>query len=271
MRSTTAAALRDPSEWRRAVIPAEHGGWSFLGEPILLGLLVAPSLAGAALAAAALAAFLARQPLRLATGDRRRGRRYPRTAVAEAALGTLLAAAALAAGTGLALAQGPVWLALAPALALGTAALAFELQRRAREAAAEITAALALAGLAAAIPVADGAAAPASFGLWAVLAARAAPTVLYVRARLRLDRGEPATVGAALAAQAFALGALAALAARDLAPWLAVSAIALLGARAVYGLSPMRPRWRTAQLGVSEIVFGLITVLATAAGVRSGG
>jgi len=50
-----------------------------LGAPILLGLWVAPSVAGAWLSLAALAAFLTRQPLKLALGDRRRGKRFPRT------------------------------------------------------------------------------------------------------------------------------------------------------------------------------------------------
>jgi hypothetical protein len=44
----------------------------------------------------------------------------------------------------------------------------------------------------------------------------------------------------------------------------------LLAARAVHGLSPLRPRWRAVQLGVSEVVFGLATVLAVAVGLRLG-
>lgn len=36
--------------WKRIVLPSEHGSWGFLAEPLLLGLLAAPSGAGAALA-----------------------------------------------------------------------------------------------------------------------------------------------------------------------------------------------------------------------------
>ncbi len=64
---------------RPIALPTEHGGWGLLGAPILLGLWVAPSVAGAWLSLAALAAFLTRQPLKLALGDRRRGKRFPRT------------------------------------------------------------------------------------------------------------------------------------------------------------------------------------------------
>src|SRR5438067_8458307 len=50
----TGASTRSP--WRAVVIPSEHGGWGLTLEPALLGLLVAPSIAGGALA---IAAFLA--------------------------------------------------------------------------------------------------------------------------------------------------------------------------------------------------------------------
>ncbi len=256
--------------WRRVVTPTEHGGWAFLGEPLLLGLLVAFSGAGACLALAALAAFLARQPLRLALADRRKGKRYPRTTVAESALVLLAVVAAAAALAALGLARGPVHLALVPVALLAAAALGFDLQRRAREAAAELIAALALGGMASAIALAGGIEPDIAFGLWAVLAARALPSILYVRARLRLDRGVKANPARALAAHGIALTVLPVLAARHVVPWLAVAALVLLAARSIYGLSPARPRWNTAQLGVSEIVLGLITVIATVVGLRFG-
>src|ERR1044072_6957233 len=64
-------------------LPTEHGGWGITLEPVVLGLLVAPSLAGAGLALATVGAFLARHPLKIVTGDRRRGRRFARTPYAE--------------------------------------------------------------------------------------------------------------------------------------------------------------------------------------------
>ena len=71
---------------KRVLVPAEHGSWGFLAEPLVLGLAVAFSGAGLLLALAVVAAFLARQPLKLVWTDRRKGRRYPRTAAAERAL-----------------------------------------------------------------------------------------------------------------------------------------------------------------------------------------
>src|SRR6516162_7239992 len=47
------------------VLPKEHGSWSLALEPVALGLFVAPSAGGGALAVAAMAGFLMRRPLKL--------------------------------------------------------------------------------------------------------------------------------------------------------------------------------------------------------------
>ena len=72
-----------PVSIRPLALPAEHGGWGFVLEPIALALLVAPSWSGVAVGVAVVAAFLARHPLRLAAGDWMRHRRFPRTIVGE--------------------------------------------------------------------------------------------------------------------------------------------------------------------------------------------
>lgn len=253
---------------RDVLLPAEHGAWAFLGEPILLGLLVAPSGAGALVALAAIGAFLARRPLRFVVGDRRKGRRYPRTAIAGRALALAALVAALTLAAAAALSRGSVLIAVALALPFAALALAFDLGQRPREAAAEIAATLALGASAAAIAFAAGWPAAPALALWAIVACRAAPAVLYVRARLRLDRGEPAGIAFALGGHVLAIAAIAWLSARGLAPWLAAAAMTLLLIRAALGLSPARPRWTTMQLGLSEIAFGLVTIGVTAAGLR---
>src|SRR5208283_2159794 len=52
------------SRVRSVFLPREHGSWSLALEPLALGLFVAPSMAGVALALAAAAGFFARRPLR---------------------------------------------------------------------------------------------------------------------------------------------------------------------------------------------------------------
>ena len=76
------ASPRPCATWRAVAIPDEHGGWGLTAEPALLGVLVAPSWAGAALAVAAFVAFIVRTPLKVVLVDRWRGRTLPRTRLA---------------------------------------------------------------------------------------------------------------------------------------------------------------------------------------------
>lgn len=256
--------------FRRIVVPAEHGTWGFLSEPILLGLLAAFSPAGLLLALATIAAFLARQPLKLFAGDRRRGKRYPRTVAAERAFAVLAIVSAASLAGALLLARGPVLLAVGLALPLGALAVALDLSQRARVLVAELAAPLALGAAATAIALAAGWPRPPAFGLWGLLAARIIPTIFFVRARLRLERGEHAGRAVALLIQAAGLAWAAWLAWRGLAPWIAVAAVFVLALRAAHGLSPWRPRLTTKQLGFAELGYGLALVLAVAAAVWAG-
>src|SRR5690348_13588654 len=54
--------------WREGIklaLPKEHGSWFLALEPVALGLLVAPTGAGVALAVAAVAGFFLRRPLKI--------------------------------------------------------------------------------------------------------------------------------------------------------------------------------------------------------------
>ena len=84
------------STWRAVSVPTEHGGWGLTVEPAVLGLLIAPSGAGIALAFAAIVAFLLRTPVKIVLVDQFRGRSLHRTRVA-----TGIAAAELAVLVGL--------------------------------------------------------------------------------------------------------------------------------------------------------------------------
>lgn len=256
--------------WKAVALPPEHGGWGFLLEPIALGLLVAPSWAGLAWGAAALGAFLMQHPLKLAYTDRRRGRRYARTAAAERVL--LVYTGLALAGFVAALALGGLrpLLPLAIAAPLGLVQVVDLLGNRGRELSRELAGVIALAAVAAAIALAGGESAPVAFGLWAVLAARAVPSVIYVRERLRLEKGKPAARGWVLASSGLALAAIALLARWGVVPALAAVAIALLLARAALGVSPWRRPARPQRIGFLELGLGLLTVLLTALGVALG-
>jgi hypothetical protein len=254
--------------WKTVALPAEHGGWGFLVEPMVLGLVLAPSAAGVCLALAALAGFLARHPLRLRLSDRRKRVRYPRTALAERFLAGYAGLALLLLAAALALAPAPFWPALAVAAPIGLAALAFDALGRSREVLPEAAGAIALGASATAIALAGGAPASLAWGAWALLALRALTSVLYVRARIRLDRGLAAGPRAVLAAHAAALAVAAGLASAGWAPWLAPAAFFVLFARAAWRLSSRRRPVRPQTLGFQELACGLLTLALLATGYR---
>jgi len=67
---------------KSVALPVEHGAWGFLFEPLLAGLLIAPTVGGGFLSIMIVGAFLCRQPLKFVFGDLKSGKRLPRTAVA---------------------------------------------------------------------------------------------------------------------------------------------------------------------------------------------
>jgi hypothetical protein len=265
----TRDTLRIP--WKSVALPAEHGGFGLLGEPVALGLVLAPSLAGLGLAIAAVAAFLARHPFRLMMLDLRKGVRYPRTALAERFLLGYLALAAAGLLAALASSASPFWPALAAAAPVGLVALAFDALGRSREAVAETAGAVALAGAATAIALAGGFPASLAWAAGGLLALRAIPSVLYVRARLRLDRGLGAGPGVAWLAHGVALVAAVVLSRQGWAPWIAVAVFATLLTRALWGLSRLRRRVRPQVVGFQELGFGLLTLVLLAIGFRGMG
>jgi hypothetical protein len=252
--------------WRSVAVPTEHGGWGLLGEPALLGLVLAPTGAGTALVAAGVCAFFARHPLKLALSDRRRGSRAARTAAAEMlvfAYGLIALAFFI-----LAVALGGVR-PLVPLLAAAPLAciqLVYDARLRGRQLLPELAGGAALAALAPALLLAGGWATAPALAAGVLLAVKAAATVLYVRARLRLDRGQRPEVRLALAAHVGAVVVAVLLAAAGWAPWLGVAAALGLAGRAAHGLSPLHRVVRPRVVGLQELGFGIAFTAALALG-----
>jgi hypothetical protein len=98
------------------------------------------------------------------------------------------------------------------------------------------------------------------------LAGRVVPSILYVRARLRRLHGETPSALPTVVAHVAALALVALLAWAGVAPPLAPAAFVILLLRAVAGLSAGGAGGSAKQVGISEIFYGVITVLAVAAG-----
>ncbi|HEX7318296.1 MAG TPA: YwiC-like family protein [Pyrinomonadaceae bacterium] len=255
---------------KTVALPTEHGGWGITLEPVVLGLLVAPSVAGAGLALATVAAFLARHPFKIVAGDRRRGRRFARTPYAERF--TLVYVAVALEGMVLAFLTAKDYtflLPLAVAAPLAAVQLWYDAEGRSRGLLPELAGSVAMGSVACSLALAGGAGWPLALGLWALLAARFVPAIVYVRARLTELHGKEFARWPSLAAHVVAVVAAVMLAAFKLLPWLAAVATVVLLARAAYGFAR---RWPSTakRVGFSEIAFGALTVAAAAVGVAFG-
>jgi hypothetical protein len=247
------------------VLPSEHGGWVFLGVPLLLGLWCGLSVAGGWLALATTALFLTRHPLRLALTDRQRGVCYRRSVLAErcalffgsSALGALLLAVLTT--------HHPFWQPLLLAAPLALLQLVAERQGRSRSLAAELAGAAALSVVAAAVALAGGWALVPALALWAMVVAWAAPAILYVRVRLRRIRGEEAARWPVWGAHGIAGLLVGTLAALGLTSWLAGLACGILMLRACTGLATAHPV-RAQTVGMQEAAYALLFVVLVALG-----
>jgi hypothetical protein len=241
--------------WFSLVRPREHGSWSLALEPLALGLLVAPSGAGLTLAAATVAAFFARRPLRLWwEGGADTGQ------AANALLGCselALSAAALAVLLG-----GTAWLPwLLPPALLGGVFLFLDLRREGRSATAELAGAAAFAFLPAVLARLAGFAPAAALALGAVSLARHVPTVLYVRARVRAHKAAPVSPAPGVAAAGIACFGTAVLVRLGLAPTTALALTGLLLARAILLLGPAGAGLAARTIGIIEAALGLLFVV----------
>lgn len=261
---------------RPLIVPQEHGVYPLWAEPVLLGLLLAPSVAGAAIAVAGAAGVLAQQPAALALADLRRGRRYPRTRVAAAAAAALAAAGILLLAFAATAAPTPFgadawWAALALAALPAGAQLAEDRRFRGKSLLAQSAGAVALAGLATAVALAGGAAPALAWSAWAALALRVAASIPATRTRLRRARGRapavaPALVGAVLLPAGAAWAAWAGWA----SPVAATVAVAI-GVRAAWASRPNAKGVTPTRIGIGETAVGLVWVAVLVAGGLTGG
>lgn len=249
--------------WRSVVLPTEHGGWGFLFEPILLGGLVAFSEAGVALGIAAINVFLIQQPLKIALKDRLRGKRYPRTALAERFVALFGALALLSGIFALLTARADFLLPLLIAVPLALVQVSYAARNRGRALVPEVSGAWALGASAPMIGLAGGLALPIALLLWLILAVRALISILYVRVRLRRARQEPARAEGALILHGAALAAFSALWLSGTVGFSLPAVFGILLVRAAKGL--LAPRAvPTKVIGFSEIGYGILVALGAA-------
>lgn len=237
----------------------------------MLGLLVAPSVVGLFISFAAFVCFLARHPVKIAIGDRRKKLILRRTSLADrfafvyitlAVIFFAIAAATAARGSLL-----PLFIA-APLLFVQ---FFYDALGHSRKLIPEIAGAIAVGSISTAIALAAGWSKPTAYALWIIIACRHVPTILYLRVLLgrRRERQRALVTGAVIFVQLLAVAAVLILLYLKIAPALAVVVFAILFLRALVGLlrstAPVPKK-----LGISEIVFGAFAVLTVGAAYRFG-
>lgn len=253
-----------PATLRSVALPTEHGGWSLTLEPVALGLLVEPSIAGAALGGVALVGFMARTPLKTYFVDRYRGRRLPRTELA-GRVGTIelivLAGLMLVA----VLTGSPrFWVPLLIAAPLIAIEIWYDIRSRSRHLAPELAGTIGVASMAAAIPLAGDATALVAAGLWSVAGARVLATIPFVRFQLRRAKDQPHRQSTSDGAQLAACAVAAVGWGFDAVP--TAGLLAIIGLAIVQAVLSRRPPPKTPVLGAQQVVLGLTVVLITALG-----
>lgn len=262
--SRSAIYTTPPLPWKRLLLPTEHGSWSLTFEPLALGLLVFPSGAGAWIAAAVAAAFMARKPSKLAWGDSAAKSSRVRDAARVLALvfGALSTAFLIVAVThGSVSAFAPLVLALP-----GVAYFAWcERTGRTRSLSAELIGTAVCSLPLVAMALSAGQTPYAAMACGALIVSRSLPTLLLVRTCLRRTRETSVAVKPVVVVHLLALGALAAFAFLHWLPWAAVAINAALALRAAQLLAQGEAAPPARQLGMIETAVGVVYISLQAA------
>ncbi len=252
---------------RSVGLPSEHGGWGLTLEPVLLGLAVAPSVAGVLLGLIAALCLLVRTPVKTVLVDVSRDRHLHRTRVATRLAAVELATIVLLGLATLFLAEGPFWLPVLVAAPLVGVELWYDMRSRGRRLVPELAGAVGIAGVVASIVLVDGGSWRLAGALWVVLAARAITSIPFVRGQIFRLRGRPGAawplVLADLAALAVAAGAVA------LDERLLAGAVAVLVVVVIQRLSALKPPPRAVVIGLRQMALGLAVAAVAAVGVLS--
>lgn len=250
---------------RSVAVPTEHGGWGLTAEPVVLGLAVAPSVAGACIGVAAMLAFLARTPLRVVLVDRHRQRDLERTALARRVLFVEVAAIVVLVAAAAMTSADAFWWPAAVAAPLVMVELWFDTRSRSRRLVPELAGTYGICSVVAMILLAGGHHPAEAVAAWLILVGRATTAIPHVRAQIARLHHRPTSSATLLVADGAALAAAVAAVAIDAS--VAAGAVAVAMVVAVQRATA-RTEAPAKVIGIRQTALGLTVVLATAIGIR---
>lgn len=247
-------------------LPTEHGSWGFLFEPLLAGLLIAPSVASIWISILVIGAFLTRQPLKILLSDWKAKRNLPQTAAALKFVLLFGAIFLIGVGGSLYFVKTEVFYPFLFVLPLGIYQIYCDVSKQSRQLIPELTGAIAISSSVTVIILAGGLNWAVGDALWAVFIARLIPSILYVRNRLRLEKDKEFSIIPVIVSHFIAFGAVGMLAANNLVPKLPLAMFFILLLRSFWGLSPFRKKVKAMKIGVWEVIYGTLTALSVVIG-----
>lgn len=256
---------KKPVRLKSIALPAEHGAWSLILEPLILGLLIIPSWLGVLFAFAIFFVFLTHQPVKIFLKDYRKGKFTPRTqwairfSLIYLVLGILFSLPVLLSPS------ENLFVAIVCILPFAIIQLYFDFDNKSRSWLAETSGAIALSGSVAVIAVVGGWSIQLAFILWLIIGLRAVISILFVRAFFRKQRNKVAPVRLTYSVHFLVLLLIIALAMRQIVPYLTIIPFLVLLLRTIYSLNNQQVV-KAQIIGIREVIYGVGTVGFTALG-----
>lgn len=246
---------------KSVAFPREHGAYGFTIEPLMLGLLAAFSWPGFFLALGTLLAFFAHQPVKIIFGQQNNLRWTAFLFLILYGIPALILFALFLDHASLHTA-----LPFYTALSMMAAYMVLDLLKYSRRLFVEIMAPTAIGLIAVSIVLVTGWTELKAMGLGLLLAARFIPTPFYIRARLQLEKGQPADKAAAIFSAGFTLLLIGFLTIMKHTPILGFIGVLVLSLRAFFGVSRWRKESVVKAIGMREFFYGQVLVIFSALG-----
>jgi len=251
------------SNIKKVSFPREHGSWGFLLEPLTLSLLVASSPNGLLLALATFVIFLNHQPVRILLNEND-SKKIKSSAIVFFLIYFLVIGILLISITRETTLELLIPFSISIVIMFGY--LVLEIKNYGRNLFAEFIAPVAIIFVALNIVLLDGWEFEKIFAFGIVLLSRTIPTLLYVRTKVKIIKGQNSESLWLRVTELFFLILITILALIKLIPILSIFAVLLLISRSIVGLQPKNKMEKIKKLGMKEFGFGILFVVINAVG-----